>query len=607
MFKRLSRAISKADVEQDTRRVAPPEFKISIVRVKPQPRKHNVIKYGYKVTLNGEVPDVYKFEYQADLDTPDVLYPGVVPADFSAGVPVSDTRVFFHTREGATGPEYRVAYSDPDNILLDWSDDVDHLWVETMQALEESGDLSEDDLNFLDVDPLFLFGVADPTTQKAIEKAATVPMLRCMDQRPILEEWFAYLNADPAGGDAEYKWVIESFAECELPVPWASFKDVGSIVCYLNNETQETTWKHPYYDYFSQLLNHCRRATREEHIKLRLNRMLWSYEADSQSDLQNQMPLISPKFVKIMAEILKVDIIEEPFTVRTLKTFLKAFSQQYRLEEELDTQEITWCLEIVENERAKTNVARGLPFEQDPIRFFDASVSAQLHCVQCGVVAENYCPQCGDCFCLRCFEKLHRLNESSDKPRSNRSQHKPNHIIPCVMCKKMPAKLQCIFSFGTYCPKCFAEHAKTLPKYLDLRPLKIDYLTPAKGAVGGGGASPKDDRILAIGEPDHDAEELDGFSKTAPLETVLGERWHAFYDLRGVKYYYNFETEESMRRPDERYLDPVAVAASHVATAEHSNLLKQVATAKGPRMLRTFGDRDNLAMTKSGSNFAKTM
>ena len=39
--------------------------------------------------------------------------------------------------------------------------------------------LSEESLDFLDADPLFLFGIADPSTQKALEKASSVPMLRC--------------------------------------------------------------------------------------------------------------------------------------------------------------------------------------------------------------------------------------------------------------------------------------------------------------------------------------------------------------------------------------------------------------------------------------------
>ncbi|CAJ1412767.1 unnamed protein product [Effrenium voratum] len=64
--------------------------------------------------------------------------------------------------------------------------------------------------------------------------------------------------------------------------------------------------------------------TNEEHIKLRINRVLWSYEAESQTDVQSQMPLVSPKYVKVLAEILDCELVTEPFMVRTLKTFLKA-------------------------------------------------------------------------------------------------------------------------------------------------------------------------------------------------------------------------------------------------------------------------------------------
>ncbi|CAK0890797.1 unnamed protein product [Prorocentrum cordatum] len=253
-------------------------------------------------------------------------------------------RLYFHTREGNGAPQYQVIYTRPDpeggdvpafSMVLDWTEDVDALWIEALTRLEDSNELSEDALAFLDADPLWL--IADTATQRTLEKTAVVPMLRCMGQRPCLEEWYAYLNADEEA-DAEYRWVVESFAEVELPHPRTSFKGVGSVVCYLNNDTNETTWKHPFYDYFAQLLNHCRRSTPEEHIKLRINRVLWSYEAESQTDVQSQMPLVSPKYVKVLADILKCDLNEEPYMVRTLKTFLKAFSQMYH-EGELDTQE----------------------------------------------------------------------------------------------------------------------------------------------------------------------------------------------------------------------------------------------------------------------------
>ncbi|CAK8986294.1 unnamed protein product [Durusdinium trenchii] len=94
-----------------------PEMKISIVRVKAQPRKHKVISYGYRKLIDGEVPEMYRFQYLPDPDLPEDLHPGVIPAGFSACVPVDQDMVYFHTREGDTGPEYQVVCADPDDVL----------------------------------------------------------------------------------------------------------------------------------------------------------------------------------------------------------------------------------------------------------------------------------------------------------------------------------------------------------------------------------------------------------------------------------------------------------------------------------------------------------
>ena len=130
-----------------------------------------------------------------------------------------------------------------------------------------------------------------------------------------------------------------------------------------------------------------------------------------------------------MGDILVSDLVEEPYMVRTLKTFLKAFSQMYH-EGELDTQEVKWCLEIVDNERAKNNVAKGLAYEHDPSEQLDAGKQGKLYCVNDGVEATCYCPECGDCLCEQCFELLHRTG--------NRANHEPNHFIVCAICKDNP-------------------------------------------------------------------------------------------------------------------------------------------------------------------------
>lgn len=581
------------------------DVKIPIVRIKNQSRKYKIISFGFPVTIDGEVPQLYRFQYPPVASQPTDLHPGVIPAGFTAAVPVDDTMIYFHTREGMLGPEYQVCWTHPENVLLDWTNDVDALWIECLQSLEDqsreyANEITEMALDQLDADPLWLFGIADPSTQKALEKAANVPMLRCLGQRPVIDEWFNYLNAD-IDVDAPFTWIIESFAEVELPNPWTSYKGVGSVVCYLNNETNETTWKHPFYDYFAQLLDHCRRATQEEHIKLRINRMLWSYESASEADVANQQPLICPKFVQSLAEILEIDLVEEPYMVRTLKTFLKAFSQQYRYEQELEVQEIKYCIEIVDNERTKWAIAKELAGKNEVTQAICASNHQKIYCVEatdrdeeerptdCELVAAVYCPDCNDCMCQDCFSRLHQ--------RGNRMLHKPNHIIFCGLCREMPAKLQCTYTFGSYCAECYSKkHVKTLPKFLSLNPVPIDYASKAVKttvlhAPIGPVAPERPRRVIATGEADAAQDVYEGFSFCAPMETQLGEKWHAFYDLSGIKYFYNFETLEIMRRPNynmPKEVQDILLPPKDPTAAKKLSAVKSLTLSMEPRKLKNW-------------------
>eukprot|EP00927_Polykrikos_kofoidii_P056061 TRINITY_DN50242_c0_g1_i1.p1 TRINITY_DN50242_c0_g1~~TRINITY_DN50242_c0_g1_i1.p1 ORF type:complete len:603 (-),score=125.08 TRINITY_DN50242_c0_g1_i1:140-1948(-) len=586
---KLRKTLAGGDVEGETARVELPETRISIVRVKPQPRKHKVISYGYRVLVNGEPPEMYRFEYTPDPDLPEDHHPGMIPAEFSAGVPVDDSMIYFYTRQGVEGPEYRTVFErqglegEDYHMSLDWTENVDGLWVSALKKLEEDEALSEEALNFLDADPLWLFGIADAATQRTLERTSVHPMLRCQGQRPCLAEWFCYLIADE-DADAEFRWVVESFAEVELPQPYTSFKGVGNVVCYLNNETNETDWKHPYWDYFNQLLCHCRRSTHEDHLKLRINRMLWTYEAESQTDVAHQMPLVSPKYVKNLGDVLKVDLTVEPFLVRTLKTFLRAFSQMYH-EGELDTQEIKWCLEIIQNERRKDELARNMYMEENPADMLDSPMPGQIRCIECPLVATCYCPECEDCFCEACFDKLHE--------KGSRQTHEPNHFILCAMCKVMPSKLQCTYTTNNYCIDCYTrKHAKTLPRFLDLKPLKIDYKKSIKDAIAQEGDDNKGKGDLAKAAAATSAlipQDKFTFSKGAPLETPLGEKWHGFYDLRGVKYYYNFETQESVRRPQDDLMVTPAEDDKE-KEANKTEIIAFLAKSKDPRKLQEWAE-----------------
>ena len=84
------------------------DVKIPIVRIKNQTRKYKIISFGFPVTIDGEVPQLYRFQYPPVPTAPTDLHPGVIPAGFTSAVPVDDTMIYFHTREGMLGPEYMV-------------------------------------------------------------------------------------------------------------------------------------------------------------------------------------------------------------------------------------------------------------------------------------------------------------------------------------------------------------------------------------------------------------------------------------------------------------------------------------------------------------------
>jgi len=154
---------------------------------------------------------------------------------------------------------------------------------------------------------------------------------------------------------------------------------------------------------------------------------------------------------------------------------------------------------------------------------------------------------------------------------------------------------------------------KTLPKFLDLKPLRIDYTTKRNkdnaddkaktnnqaggssgskaGAHGEGGAptTGQEIRVWALGEVNPEFEAQEGFSKRAPIQTTLGEEWHAFYDLRGVKYYYNFATGESMRRPHQKFINPEEQPDDKMAMSkEVAEIVRQLSVSKDDRKLQNF-------------------
>eukprot|EP00913_Durusdinium_trenchii_P028813 g27018.t1 len=225
--------------------------------------RHKVVRFGttYKAPTEREAKLYAYLHQRADLR--------------DEGQPM-----YLETRYGGTdmegwpvGPQFQISWTAEKEVIppLDslsdgWYKDFDDLWMNALGHLEKRGLLSEETLEYLDADPFVLFGIDDPLTQQALAKLDKFPALLCDGTVPTLDEW-------------EMLWLVNAMLETDLPKPWTCYKGIGSIVCYLRADTGQVTWKHPFYDYFRQLREFCRQATRDEVMQVRCNRLLWSYEA----------------------------------------------------------------------------------------------------------------------------------------------------------------------------------------------------------------------------------------------------------------------------------------------------------------------------------------
>ena len=302
-------------------------------------------------------------------------------------------------------------------------------------------------------------------------------------------------------------------------------------------------------------------ASSLQQTKERLEEFFDSFvkETNPSSDTSTVI-LISPWTVKRLGEILGVNVAQEGNQVPNLKTFLRVFPLQFRVEQGIKPEEIESSLDMILQERIKQREgSRGSNTK--------GSETLQTSCVECGVEGERYCVDCNEASCLDCCGRLHA--------KGNRAKHTLNKIIPCSLCRRSCARLLCTYTFRSFCIDCYRRrHLKTIPhEMLDLRPLEIDYtlrkttphvpsLTDEIIETAGEPASPIAPgfkRVLAPGEPE-------------PLiePSTVGKDWHPFLDSSGVIYYYNFVTQESMRRASTGIQEPV--------TREQKDAILKVAT-----------------------------
>lgn len=526
-------------------------------------KKNKVVRFG-SVYETGDEEEDSKYRYlhqRKDLK----ISKGCIPVGFEAYYPLPEgINLYLETRCGGrdeygrpAGPQYLVSWKKEREILAQgegdgWHSNLDDLWTAVLSHFDRRNllDDGESILDELDADPFVLFGIDDPVTQQALRKLQKFPCLVCMKDVPTFNEWEQYLRIDPS--DVNMKWLVTAFAETELPKPWTCYKGVGSIVCFIRSDDGQVTWKHPFYDYFRQLRDFCQEAYAqdrpEEVMKVRVNRLLWTYEATRVETEASQDPLICPEYLERLADIFDYDIKTSGCIARNLKAQLKVFAHSYRELQDVEMSDIVSCAEILQRDVEKYAEMQDhwIHRVKEEARFdLTLLANGELQCVNCGTIALCFCLECKDYLCLKCYDALHC--------KGSRADHAPFQLVPCALCVKHPAKLHCTFTDKSLCHKCYAmDHIKMLPADgKENQPRRIDYLyqynryaefakernakrSKKKGSKGVPGLD------LAMDSQDHD------------YEAVLSNEWHPFYDVRGVKYYHNFKTGERMRQSPRR-------------------------------------------------------
>mmetsp|Transcript_95731 Transcript_95731/g.303922 ORF Transcript_95731/g.303922 Transcript_95731/m.303922 type:complete len:440 (+) Transcript_95731:1-1320(+) len=400
------------------------------------------------------------------------------------------------------------------------------------------------------------------------------------------------------------KWLVQAFSETDLPKPWTCYKGVGSIVCYIRSDSGQVTWKHPFYDYFRQLRDFCDQATPEEVMKVRVNRLLWSYEATRVETQHDQEPLLSPEYIAKLCDAFGYDVKVHGCLVRNLKAQMKVFAGTYRAKQDVELDDVTKCAELLKRDLEKYDeMKEQWQLKATEVMQFELMqlANGEMECVNCGTVALSFCLECKDYLCLNCYDLLHS--------KGARIQHSPFRLVPCLYCQVLPAKLHCTFTDKSLCHKCYAmKHIKLLPPNgKENQPRRIDYAQQyaiysqkarerAEAALGRTGD-------LALVPLEEDA-----------YESVLSTDWHPFYDSRGVKYYFNFTTSERMRQSPRRVPtvnDPEAEEEFAQLEDENGNPIADVqpnrmntmrtfspsSTQKSGRSPNTLGRRNSMAIT----------
>mmetsp|Transcript_117246 Transcript_117246/g.373482 ORF Transcript_117246/g.373482 Transcript_117246/m.373482 type:complete len:576 (-) Transcript_117246:215-1942(-) len=473
-----------------------------------------VMSFGTKYT--GPNPAKYKIEGKYD-----------IPVGYKVIIKWDDDEIVFMTRQGHLGPEFQIVYlpKSPvpeDFTMFEWNANIAEIWDQFLKVIEGHEDR---DLRLFKQGPWRTFGVTRDEVQIALKqgtdnKTIIDGILYCADgEKPNLQEHMRYIGFDPET-DEDFVWICEAFRN--EPKPPAMFQYVSSnMVYWADATTQETSWKHPHYDKYRQMLQAARMQKPVAHWKsimaFRIEYLLssiFTWEVEEAVQNGGEYPLVETvDNVLEMERVFGVDVKNEPYLVHVLKRALRHYGNAIKEKRRVKD---------VEDFRNLMNRYRDLVGQFEAMREEEAKRVAKLKvCVQCDDKdAVLFCDQCKDFFCQGCFDRLHA--------KGRRMNHRRTWVEMgmCAECVESIALFHCVQCADLYCRDCYQEwhvrggrrnHVPIVLRSFNSQTHMLSDATPAMGT----GAS----KILA--------------QARSP--------WFAFKDENNVNLYYNIMTGESRR------------------------------------------------------------
>lgn len=377
-----------------------------------------------------------------------------IPVGYRVLTKWDEDEILFWIEEGDYGPRFKIIYMpksavQEDFTVLEWNQNMAEIWDELLTLLERK---DTRDIRLFNQGPWRVFGVTRDEVQIAVrqgvdQRTYTTDILLTADGvAPTDKEYRTYLgfNRDT---DKEFDWLFKAFEQEPLPATQFQYIKDG-MVYWVDGITQESSWKHPLYDKYKNMLYLARiekpiahpKSVAQFRIGYLLNQIYATYDEEDESE---PPPLVETvENVIEMARIFGVNLDEQPFLVHVLKRALRHYGNAVR--EKRPITDVDDFLQLLDRNRDIVNQYQHTREEQKKM------VEVKQVCIQCGdAKARLYCDQCKDYFCQGCFERLHA--------RGRRMNHRRSwvEIGFCEECQESPAMYHCTQCTDLYCRDCF--------------------------------------------------------------------------------------------------------------------------------------------------------